>query len=193
MAPTTQVKNELKTPSINLNDKIEKAALELSSEKKSTSQVVNTKDVPQDEEEGSDFISDDSLDIEDLDREIEEKKLRKERIAADAKLNAAGLEKLPDNIKEEQLSFKNAAALIPVVKKDKEDIVEELSKLTKVANFNIINNEIKPASNDKPLLLNVDKSMKISSENFEKVGHYRNLKNRKYVASAHGSNQKTPK
>lgn len=185
---TTLVKHEIKTPSINLDDKIERAAMESSSKKNSITPTVSNE--PQNGEEESDFISDDSLDIEDLDREIAENKLRKERIAADIKLHATVLEKLPENLNEEQLSFKNAAALISVKKNDKEDIVDELNKLTKVADFNANVNENRPISNDKPLLLNVDKSMKISSDNFEKVGHYRHIKNRKYVASAHGS---TPK
>lgn len=187
----THVKHEIKTPSINLDDKIEKAAMESSTKKNSITPAVSTEQ--QNEEEESDFISDDSLDFEDIDREIAENKLRKERIAADIKINAAVLEKLPDNINEEQLSFKNAAALIAVKKSEKEDIVDELNKLTKVADFSVHDNENRPTSNDKPLLLNVDKSMKISSDNFEKVGHYRNIKNRKYVASAHGSTPKQSK
>lgn len=185
------VKQELKTPSRNLDDKIEKAAMESSTKNISITPAVSND--PQKEEEESDFISDDSLDIEDIDREIAENKLRKERIAADIKLNAVALEKLPDNINAEQLSFKNAAALVSVKKSEKEDIVDELNKLTKVADFNVHDNENRPTSNDKPLLLNVDKSMKISSDNFEKVGHYRNIKNRKYVASAHGSTPKQTK
>lgn len=186
---TVEPKVELKTPSMNLDDKIEKEALELSNKKESTTPDINTDSKQQPQDEGdSDFISDDSLDFEALDRKIAENNLRKERSEADAKSFAKVLDKLPDNISEDQLSFKNAAALIPASNKEKDDIVEELNKLTKVANFNILNNENRPASKDKPLLLNVDKSMKISSENFEKVGHYRDPKNRKYVASAHGSN-----
>ena len=191
---TVEPKVELKTPSMNLDEKIEKEASELSNKKASTTPDMDTniKEQPQEENE-SDFISDDSLDFEALDRKIAENNLRKERSEADAKSFAKVLEKLPDNIREDQLSFKNAAALMPVTDKEKGDIVQELNNLTKVDNFNILNNENRPASKDKPLLLNVDKSMKISSENFEKVGHYRDPKNRKYVPSVHGSNSTKPK
>lgn len=149
------------------------------------------------EENEEDFSSDDSLDIEDLDREIAESKMRKERIveAENRKKveekekslpleNTNVLEKLPSNFKEETLLFKSAASLQKItLAKDTNNILEEIANLSEAKDFNA--NSETAITGDKPMLLNVSKSIKISSDKFEKVNHFKNLKNRKYIASAH--------
>lgn len=186
-------------PHANLNSAIKKEAEKDGDECASKMKFSTTTTA---EENDEDFSSDDSLDIEDLDREIAESKMRKERIVeaehrkkAEEKEKSLPLEipnvleKLPSNFKEEKLLFKSAASLQKInTSKNSTNILDEMTNLSEAQDFNA--NSESAATSDKPMLLNVSKSIKISSDKFEKVNHFRDLKNRKYIASAHG-NQET--
>ena len=186
------------TPNTNLNSAIKKEA-----EKDTDTFVTKIKHSAEDlaavvaeEEKDDEIFTDDSLDIEDLDREIAESKIRRERMIIEEQKKLEEKEKgkfldkikplevLPSNLKEEKLLFKSAASLKNIMpKKENNNLVDDLNNIIKASDFSI-NNENAIIS-DKPLLLNTNKSMKISSDKFEKLNHFKDLKNRKYVASAH--------
>ncbi|XBW35336.1 hypothetical protein QEN19_000902 [Hanseniaspora menglaensis] len=198
---TTSPKNKTnETPHMNLNSAIKKEASKDFAKMSSSNSLANEVAMPPlatAENDEDDNFTDDSFDIEDLDREIAENELRKERVLQEEQRKKEDeqklqflektkpIEKLPVNLQEENLLFKSAASLKSTAKKSSEgyNLIDDLNELSNASAFTV--KDESAVATDKPLLLNVNKSMKISSENFENVTHFRDLKNRKYIASAH--------